>query len=752
MSEARHQDQAGAELVRLSIGGMSCAGCVGAVERALESVPGVTGVSVNFASHTAEVRGNAAPAELVRAVVDAGYEAAELTSLEDPVAERAARERQRARELFRKALVAGLVGAPLFLAALAAALPPVAPGKSQVFWGLTGLVVLAAMAYAGGHYFRGAWAALRHHNANMDTLIAMGTGAAWAYSMVVALWPDLVPAAGRHVYFEAAVIIIALVDLGQALETRARGRASAALRALLDLRPPTARVVREGREMDVPLEDVGLDEIVRLRPGERVPLDGEVIEGRSTVDESMLSGEPVPVLKKPGDAVVGGTLNGSGTLLVRARRIGRDTVLAQIIETVRRAQASRPAIGRLADRIAGVFVPAVMIIAVLAFLAWFDFGPEPRLSHAVVAAVTVMIIACPCALGLATPISIMVGVGRAAQAGVLIRNGEALQQAGSLDAIAIDKTGTLTVGRPRLESIESAPGVGDDEVLRLAAAVEAGSEHPLAGAVLEAARERGLEWPRGEHFEATAGGGVEARVEGRRVRLGSPGFLAVDDAAFEDRARALAAAGITPVLVAGEEGILGLLGFRDPLRPEAAAAVSALQELGIRVIMLTGDDLRVAESVARELGIDEFRARLLPLDKDAVVAELQDRGLRVGMVGDGINDAPALARAAVGFAVGTGTDVAMESADIVLMGGSPWAVVDAVRISRATLRNIRQNLFFAFLYNSLGIPVAAGALYPFTGWLLNPMLAGAAMAMSSVTVVANANRLRRLDLHREALP
>ncbi|HKJ76774.1 MAG TPA: heavy metal translocating P-type ATPase, partial [Gammaproteobacteria bacterium] len=534
----------------LTVSGMSCAGCVAAVEKALKATPGVEEASVNFAEHTAQIRGEVPVETLVKAVQDAGYDAAELRDLEDEQAEREAAEQAAIRGRFRKAAVSAAIGFPLMGAGWAGLLPT--PEQAQGLWLLIGLVVAAAMYYAGRHFFVGAWKQFRLHNANMDTLIAMGTGAAWLYSMAVVLAPEIVPSLARHAYFEAAVIIISLINLGQALEMRARSRTSDAIRRLIGLQPRTARVVRDGAEQDVPVAEVGLDETLRVRPGERIPVDGTVIDGGSHVDESMLTGEPVPVEKGPGDEVVGGTINTRGTFLYQAKRIGKETTLARIIEMVRQAQASKPAIGRLVDRVAGVFVPAVMIVAVITFLAWFNLGPDPRLSFAVVATVTVLIIACPCALGLATPISIMVGVGKAAEYGVLIRNGEALQRAGSLTTVVLDKTGTITEGRPSVTAVEAAEGSDEDEVLRLAAAVEAGSEHPLAQAVVEAANGRGLAIPAAEGFVALSGRGVAARVDGRAVRLGN--LRLVEEAGVEagpwyERFEAAAAEARTPMVL-----------------------------------------------------------------------------------------------------------------------------------------------------------------------------------------------------------
>ncbi len=729
--------------VRLSIGGMACAGCVGAVEDALKSVPGVEAASVNFAEHTAEVTGEITAEELIKTVTAAGYEAAELRSAADEE-EKEAAEQAHYHRLLRQALVAGVIGFPLMLVGWLGLMPPL-EGIGRIFWFVVAGLSLFVLWYAGGRFFSGAWKSFVNHNANMDTLVALGTGTAWAYSSLVLLWPTLVPESARHLYFEAAAIIIALINLGGALEMRARGKTSEAIKRLIGLAPKTARVVREGRERDVPIEEVGLGETLRVRPGEKIPVDGVIIEGRTTVDESMLTGEPMPVSKAMNDEVVGGSLNKRGSFLMQAKHVGADTALARIVEMVRQAQNSKPAIGRLADRIASVFVPAVLIIAVLTCLAWFNIGPEPRVSYMLVTTMTVLIIACPCALGLATPIAIMVGVGKAAENGILIRNGEALQRAGSLDTVVLDKTGTVTEGRPALTAVEPASGFDEAGLLHMAAAIEQGSEHPLAEAVLQAARERGIEWPVVEDFAAVEGRGVRGCVEGREVLFGNAKLMAdngIKPGGLVARAEALAAEAQTPMFLAVDGRIAGLLAVSDPVKADSREAIARLRAEGIRVVLLTGDNRATAEAVARTVGVNDVIAEVLPGEKADKVAALQGEGRVVGMVGDGINDAPALARADVGFAIGTGTDVAIESADITLMRGSLHGVADAIAVSRATVRNIKQNLFGAFVYNVVGIPVAAGVLYPFGGPLLNPVIAGAAMAMSSVTVVSNANRLR----------
>jgi len=735
-----------ADPIRLSISGMSCAGCVATVEDALKGVPGVAEAAVNFAEHTASVSGSASPAQLIAAVKASGYDAAELRGAEDE-GEKEAAEFAHYRSLLRKAWVAGLVGAPLMIFGMTDLVPPLDTMAGQVFWLLAGVATLFVLVYSGGHFFTGAWKSFRAHNANMDTLIALGTGSAWVYSMIVAAFPDVVPSLARHAYFEAAAVIIALINFGSALEMRARGKTSEAIKRLIGLQPKTARVVRDGHEVDVPIGEVGLDETLRVRPGEKIAVDGVIIDGHSSIDESMLTGEPLPVEKGAGDEVAAGTINKSGSFLFRATRIGKDTALARIIEMVRRAQNSKPAIGRLADRISAVFVPAVLIIAVVTLIVWFNFGPDPKVSYMLVSAMTVLIIACPCALGLATPISIMVGVGKAAEHGVLIRNGEALQRARQLTTVVVDKTGTVTEGKPTVIEIVAAAGRTQQELLALAAGLEAGSEHPLAEAIVEGARERGLQLETVDGFNAIAGHGVEGRVGSRQVLLGNVKLMTdrdIDPGSLRDEAARLAGLGQTPMYVAVDGQAAGLVSMADRIKEDSRAAIERLHDIGLKVVMLTGDNAATARAVADQVGIDEVLAEVLPQDKADKVAELQGRGEVVAMVGDGINDAPALARADVGYAIGTGTDVAIESADVALMRGSLHGVADAIAISRATVRNIKQNLFGAFVYNSLGIPVAAGVLFPFSGLLLNPMIAGAAMAMSSVTVVTNANRLRFL--------
>ena len=727
-----------------ALSGVSCAGCVRKIEGAVESVPGVSEAKVNLAEKTLTVVGNANRERCIQAVENAGYGAA--PAKEDP---RKQREQQKAEDLrhYRQLLwrcgFALALGIPLMAWGLVTGEMSVHTPAQQLAWGVVGLVTLAVMVFCGGHFYTGGWKAFRHHSANMDTLIALGTGAAWLYSMLVVLFPGMLPEAARHVYFEASAMIIGLINLGQALEVRARGKTSAAVEKLLELQDTSARVLRDGEEVDIPLDQVQPGDRMRVRPGEKVPVDGVVRVGSSLVDESMLTGEPVPVKKSEGDYVSAGTFNKNGTLIFEAEKVGAETRLSQIIEMVRAAQNSRVPIARMADQISAIFVPAVMVIAIVAALVWFNFGPDPKAAHMLVVLISVLIIACPCALGLATPMSVMVGVGKGAEHGVLIRNGKALQQASDLDTLVVDKTGTLTEGAPKLTDIET--DLDDNELLGLLAALEAGSEHPLAEAIVDAARNKELTLAQVEDFEAITAHGVRGQVEGKQILLGNRKLMqreSIDTATWQEKAEALAAQGRTAMYAAVDGAMAGIIAVADPIREDAQAAVQRLKTLGLRIEMLTGDNHATAQAVASQLGIEHVHADLLPEDKEKIVAGLQKGGATVGMAGDGINDAPALARADVGFAIGAGTDVAIETADITLMRSSLHGVADAVELSRATLRNIKQNLFGAFIYNTLGIPVAAGALYPLTGTLLSPVIAGAAMAFSSVTVVSNANRLR----------
>ncbi|MEC4749205.1 heavy metal translocating P-type ATPase [Methylomicrobium sp. Wu6] len=733
-----------ADELRLSILGMSCAGCVSVVQSALTEVPGVIEVGVNFADHSATVKGQIDPELLIKAVKDAGYEAAVMEGFEDPAAQEQ-QELARFRTLLKKAAVAGSFGALLMLLEYTGWLPDMDSKTGRWFWPEVAVLTLAVLVYSGTHIYQGALKALQSGQANMDTLIAIGTGAAWLYSCIVIDYFGLLPATAKHAYFEAAVVILAFINLGSGLETMARGKTSSAIRQLIGLQPRTARVIRNGEELDVPIEEVGLGETLRVRPGEKIAVDGVLIEGHSNVDESMLTGEPMPVEKTAGSEVAAGTMNQTGSFLFKATRIGRGTALAQIIHSVRQAQNSKPEIARLADRISAVFVPVVISLSLFTFLVWYGFGPDPALGYAFVTSMTVLVIACPCALGLATPISVMVAVGKAAQTGILIRKGDALQSAGKLTCLILDKTGTVTQGKPKVVSIEGAGEFSETDVLQLAASLESGSEHPLAAAILAAAKEKAVQPQKTTQFAAIAGHGVEATQGGRRIVFGNLALMEqknINIERYDAKFQALCAEGQTPMLLAVDDKFAGIISVADPIKHDSATAVQRLHELGIRVLMVTGDNLITAQAIAKEAGITEVRAQVLPQDKAAVVRELQLQGETVGMVGDGINDAPALAQADVGLAIGTGTDVAIESADVVILQGSLLKVPEVIRLSQLTVKNIKQNLFGAFFYNTISIPVAAGLLYPFTGILLNPMIAGAAMAMSSLTVVSNANRLR----------
>ncbi len=737
-----------AEGIRLSILGMRCAGCVSSVEGALAAVKGVTEVTVNFADHSALVKGNSDPEQLKLAVKDVGFDAAIMEGFEDP-AEQEQQEHQRYQQLMQKAKVAGGFGAFLMLIDMLGWMPMMGSAAGKWFWPIVALITLGVMKYSGEHFYKGAYKSLLLKQANMDTLIALGTGSAWIYSCIVIDYQELLPSIATHAYFEAAVVILAFINLGTGLEMLARGRTSSAIRQLIGLQPRTARVIRDGEEVDIAIEHVGLGETLRVRPGEKIAVDGVLIEGYSSVDESMLTGESLPVEKTVGMLVVAGTMNQTGSFLFTATRIGRDTALAQIINSVRQAQSSKPEIARLADKISAVFVPVVVAISVLTFLIWYTFGPDPSLGYAFVTSMTVLVIACPCALGLATPISVMVAVGRAAQSGILIRKGEALQTAGKISCLVLDKTGTVTEGKPTVASVSALGDLIEDDILQLAASIESGSEHPLAAAILAAAEQKQLALTKVTNFSASAGHGVSGQINEQQILFGNSALMVEHNVAHTEYAAQLeqfAHLGQTPMLLAVNQRVVGIIAVSDPIKKDSAVAVQYLQDLGIRIIMVTGDNPITAHAIAAQAGITEVRAQVLPQDKAIVVKELQQQGEIVGMVGDGINDAPALAQANVGFAIGTGTDVAIESADVVILQGSLIKVPEAIALSKATVINIKQNLFGAFVYNTLSIPIAAGLLYPLFGVLLNPMIAGAAMAMSSVTVVTNANRLRWVKL------
>jgi Cu+-exporting ATPase len=746
--EAHHHTQSdNAGLQELIIEGAGCASCVGKIESALKAVPGVVSAEMNFAQRSVSVTGNVAAVDLVKAVEKAGYNAklADAESEDDALAEKEKADRVYYKRLMKETWIALSLGGPLMAYALITGEVNVNTTTERIAWLIVGILTFGVLYFSGKHFFVGAWKSFLNHSANMDTLIALGTGTAWLYSMVVVFFPTSVPPEARHVYFEATAIIIGLIDLGLALELKARGRTSEAIKRLIGLQAKTARVIRDDKELDIAIEQVLMDDVVRVRPGEKIPVDGEVTEGHTAIDESMLTGEPMPVEKSIGDTVAAGTINKTGSILFKATRVGKDTALAQIINMVKRAQNSKPPIGRLADVISAYFVPVVMIIAVTSALVWLNFGPDPAVAFAIVSATTVLIIACPCALGLATPMSVMVGVGKAAEAGVLIRNGEALQTASKISAMILDKTGTITLGAPKVTDVLVAGEQDENTILKLAATLESGSEHPLALAIVESAQERGIETGKVTNFNAIAGHGVQAEVDGKTLLFGNEKLMRernIELGDFVEKAQVLAAEAKTPMYFAVDNQLSAIIAVADPIKEDSIAAIKRLQHNGIRVVMLTGDNRATAKAVAEKAGIKEFFAEVLPEEKSKKVQELQMEGEVVGMTGDGINDAPALAIANVGFAIGTGTDVAIESADITLMRGSLHGLADAIAVSKATLRNIKQNLFGAFIYNVAGVPVAAGILYPLLGVLMNPVIAGAAMAFSSLTVVTNANRLR----------
>jgi Cu+-exporting ATPase len=746
----------------LPIEGMTCASCVNRIERFLKKTPGVEEAAVNLATEKATVRIDPSVAgrdELVKAVEAAGYEvkaeaapaaagaptgtaALELEMTEEDI------EREKAqRETLRMAIVS-IAAAVVFMVLMF--FPQTVIGMVEInkliLWPATFI-----QFWAGGRFYQHAWRAGKHGGATMDTLVAVGTSAAWGYSVFVTMWPEVVHAAGLHpeTYFDSATIILGLILLGKWLEARAKGRTTGAIRRLVGLQATTARRIANGIEEDVDLAVVVPGDLLRVRPGDKVPVDGVVVEGMSAIDESMLTGEPIPATKGPGDEVIGATINTTGSFVMRATHVGRDTALARIVELVQRAQGSKAPIQRMADRISEVFVPAVLLVAVGTFVVWFVFGPEPRITLALTAFIGVVIIACPCAMGLAVPTAVMVATGRGASLGVLIKGGQALQRAGDVTTVVLDKTGTITEGRPVLTDVRPQPGVDESEMLRLVAAVESSSEHPLAEAIVAAAADRGLTLPQVSEFQSHTGKGATGRVNGQLVVVGNAALMqehGVELGSALAEGELLSQSGRTSIFAAIDGRLAGVVGVADPVKPASREAVTALRALGLQVVMVTGDHARTAQAVAREAGIEDVVAGVLPAGKVEEIKRRQARGAVVAMVGDGINDAPALAQADVGIAIGTGTDIAMEASDVTLMRGDLRFVPTAIALSRRTMRTMRQNLFWAFIYNVIGIPVAAGVLYPAFGILLSPVLASAAMAFSSVSVVTNSLRLRHVPL------
>ncbi len=748
----------GSAAMRVQIKGMTCASCVTRIEQAVRATPGVVSAHASLGSEEAVVQYVPATTDVEavrKAVASAGYGITDAPPpVGPPAVDRESEERDREyRTLMRQWWFGAAVGTFTMIMSY----PWLFPGLGRLFpreshrlwymWAGMGAASLAVMLYSGRHFFTGAWQALKHRSANMHTLIALGTGVAWIYSTIALLFPKIFPSREfADVYYDVTVVVIALVDLGLAMELRAKGRTSAAIKKLIGLQAKTARVVRDGKELDLPVEEVLVGDIVVVHPGEKVPVDGRIASGSSAVDESMVTGESLPVEKRVGDEVIGATINKTGAFRFRATKVGKDTALANIIRMVGDAQGSKVPIQRIVDVVSGYFTPGVAILAIVGFMIWYTVGPEPRLVYALIVAVTTLIIACPCALGMATPMSLTTGVGLGALNGILIRGGDALQAAQGLQTVILDKTGTITHGKPVLTDVIAAPGFDEATVLRLAGGVEKSSEHPLAAAIVEGAKNRGLTLADPTTFSAIPGHGIEAVVERRTLLLGNRKLMRdrqLDITGLEDRAERLAEEGKTAMYVAVDGKPAGIVAVADTVKEDSRAAIESLRRMGLEVVMMTGDNERTGRAIARQVGIERVLAEVLPQDKAHNVQKLQLEGKRVAMVGDGINDAPALAQADVGFAIGTGTDVAIAASDITLIKGSLRGVVTAIRISRATMRNVHQNLTGAFIYNVLGLPVALGVLYPFVGLLLSPLLAALAMSFSSVTVIGNANRLKR---------
>ncbi|WED21125.1 heavy metal translocating P-type ATPase [Vibrio sp. JC009] len=737
--------------VNLLLEGMTCASCVASVEKACLASEGVARAQVNLAEQSAVVSLTSDKPDivegLIQSVQDAGYKARILDDASDQQSELQQQIEQQQKAYKQSAIAAIAVGGALMLWGLLGGNMMIKSPSDQFAWGIVGLVCLVLLATAGRSFYTNAWQSLLHRRATMDTLVALGTGSAWIYSALVVLAPDWFPESSRHVYFEASAMIIGLISLGHFIETKAKLKTTQSLQALIGLQPRSATLVEEGSEKDIAIENVQKGMLLRIKPGEKVPVDGLVTEGESYVDESMLTGEPIPKHKTPGQQVAAGTINSDGSLLITATGVGSHTMLARIINMVRQAQSSKPAIARLADSVSALFVPVVVLIALFAATIWFFVGPEPKVSYMLVVSTTVLVIACPCALGLATPLSVTAGVGKAAELGILIRDADVLQSASKIDTVVFDKTGTLTQGKPMVQNISLCSDMSESELLKYAISLESHSEHPLAKAICDYGKEKQLSAQKVVQFQNQRGKGISGLIDGRQIHIGSVNFIGqLGGEITSDMLQKPLENAWTPVVVQIEGEIAGIISIADPLKPEAKEAVTKLTKQGIEVILLTGDNHVVAQKIAAQAGITKVISEVLPDEKAQHIQELQAWGKNVAMVGDGINDAPALAQANIGIAMGSGSDVAIESAQMTLLNSSPVAVDSAIQLSKATVRNMKENLFGAFIYNSLGIPLAAGALYPLTGFLLSPVVAGAAMALSSITVVTNANRLRSFKI------
>lgn len=773
--------QTGQSTLKIGIRGMYCGSCVSKIEKELKQKSGVISASVDLGTESAIIKyipGLIDTKEIKNVIEKLDYQVFDTTGVkaeekpvllsgkeekvsrqvgipsgkEEPVDENQLAREKEYKTLMRKFIFAAIVSVPVIIFSYPKlwGLPAeIQKGTDLLMyiWMGMGILTIPVLFWSGSQFFTGAWAAFKNRSANMHTLIAIGISAAWLYSTVAVLLPDIFPETElAEVFYDVTAVVAALVVLGMALEIKAKGRSSEAIKKLIGLQAKTARVIRSGKEIDIPIEEVVLDEVIIVRPGEKIPVDGVIVDGSSSVDESMLTGESIPVEKRNGDEVIGASINKTGSFKFKATKVGKDTALAQIIQMVEQAQSSKAPIQRVVDNVSGYFVPAVIILAILSFVIWYVFGPVPQLIYALIVFVTVLVIACPCALGLATPISLMVGVGKGAENGILIRSGEALETAQKLDSIVLDKTGTITEGKPSLTDVITSNGFKENEVLALSASVERSSEHPLAEAIVRGAEDKNLTLNEPKEFNAIPGQGVEANVNGRKVLLGNLKMMkkfSIQLGDLEERSSKLADEGKTPMFVAIDNKAAGIIAVADIIKPDSKEAIAQLKKLGLEVVMITGDNSRTANAIGNQVGIDRVLAEVLPEDKAFNVQKLQNEGKKVAMVGDGINDAPALAQADIGLAIGTGTDVAIEASDITLIKGSLKGVVLAIQLSKATMKNIKENLFGAFFYNGLGIPIAAGLLYPFFGLLLSPLIAGAAMAFSSVTVVTNANRLRR---------